>query len=74
METIAKVVGAIVLVILAIAGLGLLFALPTKWLVNYIFSDGFRLAAFGVLKISVWRAWALNFLIVGLFKSTGSNK
>jgi hypothetical protein len=74
METILKAVGAVVLVLAAIAGLGLLFAYPTKWLVNYIFSDGFRLAAFGVLKISVWRAWALNALIGGLFKSTSNGK
>jgi hypothetical protein len=72
MKSFATLVGTVVLVMVGTVALSLLLAFPTKWLVNYIFSDGFRLAAFGVLKIDVWRAWALNILITGLFKTTTS--
>lgn len=52
--------------------LGLLFAYPVMWLVNYLFTPAVLTAVFGVAKISVWQAWALNLLSGFLFKSTSS--
>ncbi len=50
--------------------LAMLFAFPTKWLVNYIYSDDFRVALFGVSKIGFWRALAINYFVMSLFKGT----
>ena len=61
-----------VFVICLIIGGAVLMAYPVKWLVNYVFTDGVRLALFGVVKISVWKAFFLNMLCGFLFKSTAS--
>lgn len=69
METLTKAVGLFVVGIVIILGLAALMAYPTKWLINYIFTDGFRLSLFGVAQIGFWRALAINALAVGLFKT-----
>lgn len=70
-EGMVKIVGAVVLVVGMVLGLGLLFAFPIKWLVNYVFTDGTRLALFGVTHISVWQAYCLSLLCGLLFKGSG---
>jgi hypothetical protein len=56
---VAVVLGVIVLVF----GLALLFAFPTMWAVNYLFSASFLTFVFGVAKINFWRALVLNFIV-----------
>lgn len=48
--------------------LGLLFAFPVKWLVNWLFAPGALRTAFGADQIDVWQAWGLNALCAFLFK------
>lgn len=57
----------------AIFFLALLMSYPTKWLVNYVFTDGVRLVIFGVAKITVWRALALNYMCGLLFRGTSTS-
>lgn len=49
--------------------LGFLFAFPTMWLVNYLFSASFLQYVFGISSLSVMKAWALNVVAGLLFKS-----
>jgi hypothetical protein len=65
------VVGAFMLIL----GLALLFAFPTMWAVNYLFSTSLLLTIFGVAKLNFWRALVLNF-VVGWFRTskTGEKK
>ena len=74
MDKFLKVIGVVMLVLFAIVGLSFLMAFPTKWLINYIFTDGVRLSLFGVAKIGFWRALAINVLMGGLFKSVVNTK
>lgn len=55
-------------------GLAALFAYPTKWVVNYLFSEQFLSFVFGVAHLDFWRALALNFISGTLFKSSSSTK
>jgi hypothetical protein len=72
-EKLATVIGGIVLIILAIAGVSIVMAYPVKWLVNYLFTPGVLMAVFGVTKFSIWRALWLSVLCGLLFKSTVSS-
>ena len=55
---------------LAVAlGIGLLFAFPVKWILNYVFTDGVRIALFGVAYVGFWKAYLLSILTAMLFKS-----
>jgi hypothetical protein len=74
METVTKVIGAIVLGLLAIAAISVLGAYPTKWLVNYALAPEFIYLVYGVTKIGFWKALATNVLASTLFKSTSSGK
>lgn len=65
--------GYAVFMLFSVLVLALLMAYPTKWLVNYIFTDGVRLAIFGVAKIGVWQALALNYMCGILFKGTSAS-
>jgi hypothetical protein len=40
--------------------MSLLFAYPTMWLVNYLFSAQILSIVFGAAKLNVWQAMALN--------------
>lgn len=64
----AMILGFLVL----ITFVGFLFAYPTMWLVNYLFTAQILTLVFGVAKLSVWQAWALNFVSGILFKSTST--
>lgn len=50
--------------------IGVLMGYPTKWVVNYLFAPSLLVAIFGVSKLSIWQAIALNFASACLFKST----
>lgn len=64
---------AVVTVIAFIVGLSFLLAYPTMWLVNYLFASAFLTFVFGAAKLSVLKAWALNFVAGILFKSSVSS-
>jgi len=66
-KVVALVLGIAVLFCGLVFGLGLLFAFPTKWLINYIFTKYVLLKVFGVEQISVWRAFAINIFAGLLF-------
>lgn len=68
-----KIFATIVIAIAAIIGLALLFAYPTMWLVNYLFSPQFLYSVFGVTSFSIWKAWALN-AFLGSYRSYSSSK
>ena len=70
MSKFLQAIGLVVFAVVVVFALASLMAFPTKWLVNYIFSPEFRLAAFGVARIGFWRALALNYLVMSLFKAT----
>jgi hypothetical protein len=55
-----------------LVGLGFLMTYPTKWLVNYLFSNTFLFFVFGVSKLTFWKAWALNAVCGTLIKSTNT--
>jgi hypothetical protein len=56
-----------------IFGLGLLFAFPVKWLINYLFTKALIASVFGTPQVSVWQAFGLNILCGFLFKSSSYN-
>jgi hypothetical protein len=72
METLSKVVGAIVLGMLAISGLAVLMAYPTKLAVNYLLAPSAIQSVFGAPELTVWKALALNFVCATLFKVSAS--
>ena len=72
MKDFLAIVGMVVLTVLLITGLGFLFAFPTKWLINILFTPAV-LTSVGVAKISVWQAWGVNILAGLLFKNTSTN-
>lgn len=52
-----------------IAILALIFAFPTMWAVNYLFTAALLTYVFGVPQIGFWQAIVLNFLTGWFFKS-----
>ena len=64
MEILVKIFGVVVL----IAGLALLMALPTMWLWNWLMPD-----IFGLVEIGFWQALGLNFLAGIFFKPASSS-
>lgn len=70
-----KVLTFVLLVLGGIAlltGLGFLFAFPTMWAANYLFSATFLTFVFGTAKLSVLQAWVLNIITGILFRSTST--
>ena len=66
METLVKILGVIGLVVVV----GVLMALPTMWLWNWLMP-----VIFGLIKIGFWQALGLNLLAIILFqKSSSSSK
>ncbi len=68
METLAKIVGVIVLVAGLIVVMALLFALPTMLLWNWLMPE-----IFGLKAITFWQALGLNILSGILFKSSSES-
>lgn len=65
MKYIMIVLGAVVGSVALIVGLSALFALPVKWLWNYVVPY-----QFGLKEIDFLHAWALTVLCGFIFKST----
>jgi hypothetical protein len=69
----AKFVGVVVIGILLVTGVGLLFAFPIMWLVNYLFTPNVILSIFGVTALTFWKAYWLSLLCSLLFKSVSAS-
>ena len=69
MEKFLKAVGTSVIIVVALAGVSLLMAFPTKWVVNYLFNPTLLATIFTTGHLTVWHAWALNFAASTLIKS-----
>jgi len=72
MDTFLKIVGAIVVGAAMIAGLAIVMAYPTKWIVNYLVSPSALMMVFGAPVLTIWKAIALNFICGSLFKSSST--
>jgi phosphate/sulfate permease len=73
MESLAKIVGAVVLVVVIVFVLSALMAYPVQLMVNYIFTDSVRVALFGTPILGFWKAFWLTSLCGFLFKGTSSS-
>ena len=73
MKEVFAVIGVLFVALGLIFGLGFVFAYPTMWLVNYLFTPTFLTFVFGTATLNVWHAWALNILAGLLFKSTSTS-
>lgn len=71
MEKIIAVLGVFAFLTLIVLFVGALAAFPTKWIVNYVFTDDLLLYVFGG-PLSAWKALWLNFLCGMLFKTSVS--
>jgi len=56
MEKILSYVLIVVLAVIVVASVSILFALPTFWIVNWLFAPSALIAVFGVSKITLWQA------------------
>ena len=68
MNVLIDFLGSLFFVILVVAGVALLFALPTMWLWNALMPD-----IFGLTQITFWQALGLNLLSGFLIKSSSSS-
>jgi len=73
LDAVLKAVGAVVLVILGAAALGLLLTYPLMWAINYTVAPAALLAVFGVAKLTFWKTYLFAGVCSWLFKSTSSN-
>ena len=73
MDTFLKAVSAVVVVTVTYAGLAVLMAYPTKWLVNYLFTPSTLMSLFGIAQLTLWKALWLDFLCATLFKGSSSS-
>jgi hypothetical protein len=73
MEALFKLVFGALFLIAVIAVIATIGAYPTKWLVNYVFTDGVRQTLFGMPRIDFRHALALNFVCGILFKGSSSS-
>ncbi len=70
-----KILAALATLLATVLGLffvSFLLAYPTKWAANYLLSPGFIFSVFGAYQLTVWKAWALNFITTSLFKASVS--
>ena len=72
MDKFLKVIGAVVVILLAIAGIAVLGAYPLKWAVNYLVNPRLLVEVFGTPQIGFWQAFSLNWIAGALIKSTTS--
>ena len=66
MEKFLAVVAIVLGFVALLVGLGALMAIPTVYILNYLFSSAFLMLVFGVAKVGFWRAWVFN-IFCGLF-------
>jgi hypothetical protein len=74
MDKVLTAVGAFVLVFVLAAGIALLMAYPTMWIVNYLFTSSVISGLFGVAQLTFWKALWLNYITVVFFKGTATVK
>ena len=72
MDKYLKGVGVAVLAAVWIVFFSVIWAYPTKWFVNYLFSPDALYKVFGVFQFTFWRALALNWLCGFLIKGSTS--
>jgi hypothetical protein len=68
MDMLIKVLGFVGLIIF----LAVLFAFPTMWIVNCLFTPATLMALFGVAKLTFFKALMLNTICATLFQSGSS--
>lgn len=73
-ESLAKIIGSAVLVLIVLLGVAALGAYPTKWIMNYLFAPTLLQSVFGVTKFTLLRAFCLNSIASTLIKGTTSVK
>ena len=69
MDTLVKIIGAVVLALVILLAIALLLTLPTMWLWNWLMP-----VIFGLKTITFWQALGLNILCGILFRSSTSSK
>ena len=69
LEKLALGVGIGILAIVIIAFMGVVGAIPTYFLWNWLMPE-----IFAIKVITFWQAWGINFLAGILFKSSSSSK
>ena len=74
MNKFLTVVGGIVIVVLACAGVAMLGAYPTMWIVNYLFNPTLLATVFTTAHFTFWHAASLNYIAATLIKSSMSTK
>lgn len=74
MDKLLTALGAFVLAVFIVAGLSLLMAYPTMWIVNYLFTSSVISSLFGVAQLTFWKALWLNYITAALFKGTTTIK
>ena len=62
--------GALLFIALGIAGLAMLGAYPTKWIMNYLFNPTLLSHIFTVSRFDFWHAFCLNYIAGTLIKSS----
>ena len=72
MENFLKMIGMVVVVLLALVGLAILGAYPLKWAMNYLINPQWLQAAFGTPQIGFWQAFCLNYVAGSLIKGSHS--
>lgn len=70
MDKFLAAIGAIVFAVVFVAGISLLMAYPTMWIVNYLFTSSVISSLFGVAQLTFWKALWLNYITAALFKGT----
>jgi hypothetical protein len=74
MDKFLVAVGAFVFALVLVAGLSLLMAYPTMWIVNYLFTSSVISGLFGVAQLTFWKALWLNYITAVFFKRTATVK
>jgi hypothetical protein len=72
-DKVLQTIGAGVIIAALIAGLSVLFAFPTMWMVNYLFAPSALIAVFGHAHLTFWNALWLNVLCGLLFKGSSTS-
>ena len=73
MDSIIEFILAMLFVAFVILVFALLLALPTMWIVNYLFTESALVAVFGTPSLSFGKALALNLFFGIAFKSSSSS-
>jgi hypothetical protein len=72
MKTLLAVIGFAVLAVVVVVLLAVLFAYPTMWAINYLFTPSLLLSVFGTPEIGLLQAAVLNFFFGLLGRGTSA--